>query len=58
MVRIYEISPPQKISGLSSLIVSFDFNQYIVDSIKTIPTAHFHKKEKVWEQILQLYASR
>lgn len=49
MVRIYEISPPQKISGLSSLIVSFDFNQYIVDSIKTIPTAHFHKKEKVWE---------
>ena len=49
MVKIYEISPPQKISGLSSLIVSFDFNQYIVDSIKTIPTAHYHKKEKVWE---------
>ena len=49
MVKIYEISPPQKISGLSSLIIQFDFNQYIVDAIKTIPTAHFHKKEKVWE---------
>ena len=49
MVKIYEISPPQKISGLSSLIVQFDYNEYIVDSIKTIPTAHYHKKEKVWE---------
>ena len=49
MIKIYEISPPQKISGLSSLIVQFDFNQYIVDALKTIPTAHFHKKEKVWE---------
>lgn len=49
MIKIYEISPPQKISGLSSLIVQFDYNEYIVDSIKTIPTAHYHKKEKVWE---------
>ncbi len=49
MIRIFEISPPKKISGLSSLIVDFDFNQYIVDSIKTIPTAHYHKKEKCWE---------
>ena len=49
MIKIYEISPPQKISGISSLIVQFDYNEYIVDSIKTIPTAHYHKKEKVWE---------
>ena len=49
MIKIYEISPPQKISGLSSLIVQFDYNEFIVDSIKTIPTAHYHKKEKVWE---------
>ena len=49
MIKIYEISPPQKISGLSSLVVQFDYNEYIVDSIKTIPTAHYHKKEKVWE---------
>ncbi len=49
MIKIYEISPPQKLSGLSSLIVQFDYNDFIVDSIKTIPTAHYHKKEKVWE---------
>ena len=49
MIRIHEIAPPNKLSGLSSLVVSFDFNQYIVDSLKTLPTAHFHKKEKVWE---------
>jgi SNF2 family DNA or RNA helicase len=49
LINIYEISPPQKISGLSSLIVQFDYNEFIVDSIKTIPTAHYHKKEKVWE---------
>lgn len=49
MVRIYEISPPKKISGLSSLCVTFDYNEYIVDSIKTIPTAYYHKKDKIWE---------
>ena len=49
MIRIYEISPGKKISGLSSLLIDFDFNQYIVDSLKTLPTYYYHKKEKVWE---------
>ena len=49
MIRITEITPPKKISGLSSIVVQFEYNQYIVDSIKTIPTAHYHKKEKIWE---------
>lgn len=49
MVTIHEISPPKKISGLSSLVVSFDFNQYIVDALKTIPTYYYHKADKVWE---------
>lgn len=49
MINIQEISPPRKISGLSSILVSFDFNQYIVDSLKTIPTFYYHKKDKVWE---------
>ena len=49
MINVTEISPPLKISGLSSLIVQFDFNQYVVDSIKTIPTAHYHKAHKFWE---------
>jgi SNF2 family DNA or RNA helicase len=49
MIRIFEISPGKKISGLSSLIIDFDFNQYIVDALKTLPTYHFHKREKCWE---------
>jgi SNF2 family DNA or RNA helicase len=49
MIRITEISPPKKISGLSSICVTFDFNQYIVDSLKTIPTFYYHKKDNVWE---------
>jgi SNF2 family DNA or RNA helicase len=49
LVNIFEISPPSKISGLSSLVVQFDYNQYIVDALKTIPTSYFHKKDKVWE---------
>jgi SNF2 family DNA or RNA helicase len=49
LVYITEISPPSKISGLSSLIIQFDFNQYIVDALKTIPTSYYHKKDKVWE---------
>ena len=49
MVRIFEISPGKKISGLSSLIIDFDFNQYIVDALKTLPTYHYHKREKCWE---------
>lgn len=49
MIRIFEISPGKKISGISSLLVDFDFNQYIVDSLKTIPTYYYHKREKVWE---------
>ncbi len=49
MIRIFEIAPGKKISGLSSLLIDFDFNQYIVDALKTLPTAHYHKKEKVWE---------
>ena len=49
MINITEISPPLKISGLSSLIIQFDFNQYVIDSIKTIPTSHYHKANKCWE---------
>ncbi len=49
MITIQEISPGRKISGLSTLLVSFEYNPYIVDAIKTIPTAHYHKKEKLWE---------
>lgn len=49
MIYITEISPPQRVSGLSSICVTFDFNQYIVDALKTIPTYYYHKKDNVWE---------
>ena len=49
MIHITEISPPKKISGLSSICVTFDFNQHVVDSLKTIPTFYYHKKDNVWE---------
>lgn len=49
MIYITEISPPKKISGLSSIAVTFDFSQYIVDALKTIPTFYYHKKDNVWE---------
>lgn len=49
MIRVQEISPPRRLSGLSSICVSFDFNQYIVDALKTLPTYNFDKKTKIWE---------
>ena len=49
MIYVTEISPPRKISGLSSIIVQFDYNQYVVDSLKTLPTYYFHKKDNAWE---------
>lgn len=49
MIYLTEISPPKKISGLSSICATFDYNQYIVDSLKTIPTFYYHKKDNVWE---------
>ena len=30
-------------SGLSSICVTFDYNPYIVDSLKAIPTFYYHK---------------
>ena len=49
MIYLTEISPPKKISGLSSICVTFDFNQYIVDALKAIPTFYYHKKDSIWE---------
>ena len=57
MIKIIETSTPIKISGLSSLLVTFDFNQYIVDSLKTIPTYYYHKAIQTWE-IPVCYLSR
>ena len=49
MINIKEISPPLKLSGLSSLLVNFEYNQYIVDALKTLPTFNYSKRDHTWE---------
>lgn len=48
MIRIKEIQP-LKISGKTSLLVSFSFNQDLVDIIHECDGAYFHKKQGIWE---------
>ena len=49
MVEITEIMPPAKVSGLSSFLVRFQFRQELVDAVKSVPGAYYHKKLQVWE---------
>jgi SNF2 family DNA or RNA helicase len=49
MIKIFEVSPPNKISGLSSLVISFEYNEYIVSALKTLPTYNYDKINKLWE---------
>ena len=48
MIYIREIKP-LKFSGLSSFLVSFEYDPRIVDLIKTIPNHYFHKNILAWE---------
>ena len=48
MIRITE-SKPRKMTGKSSFLINFDFNQKIVDTLKTIPTYYYHKSDYSWE---------
>lgn len=49
MIYITEIAPPSKISGLSSICITFDYNEYIIDVLKALPVYYYHKKDRVWE---------
>jgi len=49
MIHIREISPPRKISGLTSFLVSFDYNEKTVNTMKSLPTYYYHKKDYSWE---------
>lgn len=49
MILIQEIAPAKKISGLTSMVISFDYNPYIIDVLKGLPTYYYHSKDKVWE---------
>ena len=49
MITITEISPPRKVSGISSFILQFHYDQRIIDAIKTLPTYSYDKKDYTWE---------
>lgn len=49
MINIQIISPPIKMPGLSSAIVSFSWSQIIVDALHTVSGAVYHPKYKLWE---------
>lgn len=49
MIKITELRPPIKISGLTSLGVSFSFNQDILNVIKSFSPIYYHKKINMWE---------
>jgi hypothetical protein len=44
MIRIIE-SKPRKMTGTTSFLIQFDFNQAIVDSLKGLPTYYYHSKD-------------
>lgn len=48
MIKIEE-STPRKLSGRTSLLITFPFNQAAIDVVKTLPTYVYHKKDHAWE---------
>lgn len=48
MIYIREIIP-RKFSGLSSFLISFQYDPKVIDAIKTLPMYYYHKKDYSWE---------
>ena len=48
MIYITE-SKPRKMTGCSSFMIKFDFNQAVVDSLKALPTYYYHRADYAWE---------
>lgn len=48
MIKIVEITP-MKLPGQSSFKVEFNYRKEIVDTVKQVPNAVYHKKEQCWE---------
>jgi len=46
---LIEEKQPNKMPGLSSLFVSFNYNAAVVDAIKTLPNYTYDKKSFTWE---------
>ena len=48
-ITVSQISPPRKLSGLTSFLVSFPYSEQIVTAIKQFLPAIYHKKDQCWE---------
>ena len=49
MIHVIEQRPPLKVSGISSFLITFNYNPALVDTLKTLPCAVWHKKLLTWE---------
>lgn len=49
MIHVIEQRPPLKVSGISSFLITFNYNPALVDTLKTLPCAVWHKKIYTWE---------
>ena len=49
MIYITEVTPTIKLPGLSSLTVRFNYDARLVDTIRQVPSAIWHKKLSLWE---------
>ena len=49
MIQLTEITPPIKLPGLSSIKIEFNYAKEIIDTVKQIPNAIYHKKLQCWE---------
>lgn len=49
MVKIQQICPPLKVSGKTSFILSFPYDETIIQAVKSIPIHVYHKKFQIWE---------
>lgn len=55
MIHIRE-AEPIKLSGLTSLHITFNYEPVIIDAVKSLPTAYYHKAIKTWEVPADLLA--
>jgi len=49
MIQVRQITPPIKLSGLSSFLVKFNYNPEIIEIIKSLDAYYWHSKEFTWE---------
>lgn len=49
MITIKELLPPKKVSGLTSLELSFQYNPEIINIVKSFSPAYYSKKTNTWE---------